>query len=90
MSIEDILENLTLSGPKKYVGKRISINVQDIPVSDILKMIADTSGFNIIIDQEIGKLPPLTLTLTNVPWDRALDTIMSLSKLVAKKVRIFF
>lgn len=85
MSIEDILENLTLSGPKKYVGKRISINVQDIPVSDILKMIADTSGFNIIIDQEISKLPPLTLTLTNVPWDQALDTIMGLSKLVAQK-----
>ncbi len=85
MSIEDILENLTLSGPKKYVGKRISINVQDIPISDILKMIADTSGFNIIIDQEIAKLPPLTLTLTNVPWDQALDTIMNLSKLVAQK-----
>ncbi len=85
MSIEDILENLTLSGPKKYVGKRISINVQDIPVSDILKMIADTSGFNIIIDQEISRLSPLTLTLTNVPWDQALDTIMGLSKLVAQK-----
>jgi type IV pilus assembly protein PilQ len=85
LSLEDILENLTLSGPKKYVGKRISVNVQDIPVSDILKMIADTSGFNIIIDQEIGKLPPLTLTITNVPWDQALDTIMSLSKLVAQR-----
>jgi len=31
-SIEDILENLTLSGPKKYIGKRISINVRDIPI----------------------------------------------------------
>lgn len=84
-SIEDILENLTLSGPKKYVGKRISINVQDIAVGDVLKMIADTSGFNIIIDQEVSKSPPLTLTLTNIPWDQALDTIMTLSKLTAQK-----
>ncbi len=84
-NIEDILENLTLSGPKKYVGKRISINVQDIAVSDILKMIADTSGFNIILDQDINKVPALTLNLTNVPWDQALDTIMTLSKLVAQK-----
>lgn len=84
-SIEDILENLTLSGPKKYVGKRISLNVREIPVSDLLNMIADTSGFNIIIDQEITKLPPLTLNLTNIPWDQALDTIMGLSKLVAQK-----
>jgi type IV pilus assembly protein PilQ len=84
-SIEDILANLTMSGPKKYIGKRISINVRDIPIPDLLNMIADTSGFNIIIDQGISSLPPLTLTLTNVPWDQALDTIMNLSKLVAQK-----
>jgi type IV pilus assembly protein PilQ len=84
-SVEDILSNLTMSGPKKYIGKRISINVKEIPVPDLLNMIADTSGFNIIIDQEISKLPSLSLTLTNVPWDQALDTIMDLSKLVANK-----
>lgn len=84
-SVEDILENLTLSGPKKYIGKRISINVRDIPIPDLLNMIADTSGFNIIIDQGVSSMPPLTLTLTNVPWDQALDTVMSLSKLVAQK-----
>lgn len=84
-SIEDILANLTLSGPKKYIGKRISINVRDIPVPDLLNMIADTSGFNIIIDQGVNTAPALTLTLTNVPWDQALDTVMNLSKLVAQK-----
>ncbi len=84
-SLEDILANLTLSGPKKYIGKRISINVRDIPVPDMLNMIADTSGFNIIIDTTVNGAPPLTLTLTNVPWDQALDTVMSLSKLVAQK-----
>lgn len=84
-SIEDILQNLTLSGPKKYIGKRISINVRDIPVPDLLNMIADTSGFNIIIDQSVNTAAPLTLTLTNIPWDQALDTVMNLSKLVAQK-----
>lgn len=84
-SLEDILANLTLSGPKKYIGKRISINVREIPVPDLLNMIADTSGFNIIIDQAVTASPPLTLTLTNVPWDQALDTVMSLSKLIAQK-----
>ena len=84
-NLEDILANLTLSGPKKYIGKRISINVKDIPVPDLLNMIADTSGFNIIIDQQIAKLPLVSLTLTNVPWDQALDTIMNISKLVADK-----
>ena len=84
-SLNDILENLTMSGPKKYVGKRISLNVQNLPVIDILKMIAETSGFNIIIDQDVVKAAPLTLSLTNLPWDQILDTVLSLSKLTAKK-----
>ena len=84
-SIEDILENLTLSGRKKYVGKKISFNVKDVNVEDILKMIADASGFNIIITEDIKKLSPLSLNLTNIPWDQALDTILNLNKLVAKK-----
>jgi type IV pilus assembly protein PilQ len=83
--IIDILENLTQSGPKKYVGKKISINVKNIAVSDILKMLADTSGFNVIIDEDVDKSPPLTLTFTNIPWDQALDTVLQLSNLVAKK-----
>ncbi len=84
-TVQDILENLTLSGVKKYVGKKISINVISVSYPEVLRMIADTSGFNIIIDDEINALPPLTLSLTNIPWDEALDTIMSLGKLVAKK-----
>jgi len=84
-AIEDILENLTLSGRKKYVGKKISFNVKDLKVDDILKMIADASGFNIIITKDIKELPPLTLNLTNIPWDQALDTILGINKLVARK-----
>lgn len=84
-SIEDILENLTLSGTKKYIGKKISFNVKEINVADLLKMISDSSGFNIILSDEIKKLSPLTLTLTNIPWDQALDTVLGLGKLVATK-----
>jgi type IV pilus assembly protein PilQ len=84
-SLEDILENLTMSGRKKYVGKRISFNVKDLKVDDILKMIADASGFNVIITKDIKELPPLTLNLTNIPWDQALDTILNINKLIAKK-----
>ncbi len=84
-SVEDILDNLTMAGRKKYIGKKITINVKDVTVEDILKIIADSSGFNIIITEEIKKLPPMTLVLTNVAWDQALDTILGLNKLVAKK-----
>jgi type IV pilus assembly protein PilQ len=84
-SIEDILENLTLSGVKRYIGKKISINVIGVNYPALLRMIADTSGFNIIIDDDINGLRPLTLSLTNIPWDQALDTILSLGNLVGEK-----
>jgi len=84
-SINDILENLTLSGKKKYIGSRFSFNVKDMPVEDLLKMIADASGFNIITDPAIKTLAPMTLKLTNVPWDHSLDLIMDLNNLVARK-----
>lgn len=84
-SLEDILENLTLAGPKKYIGKKISLNVRNISVEDILNMIAESSGFNVIITDEVRKLPPLSITLTNIPWDQILDTVLELNKLVAQK-----
>lgn len=84
-SVEDILENLTLAGPKKYIGKKISFNVKNVSVEDLLKMIADSSGFNIILTDDLKTLPPMTLSLTNIPWDQALDTILGLNKLVAQK-----
>lgn len=84
-SLEDILENITLSGRKKYVGKKVSFNVKGVAVQDLLKMIADASGFNIILHDDLKDLKPLTLNLTNIPWDQALDTILDLNKLIAEK-----
>lgn len=84
-NLEDILENLTLSGQKKYVGNKITLNVKDMKVNDILDLIADASGFNIIMTDEVSQLKPLSLNLVNVPWDQALDTVLSINKLVAEK-----
>lgn len=84
-NLEDILENLTMSGKKKYIGKRITLNAKDLPVTDILRAIAESSGFSIILTDEIKKLSNLTLTLTNTPWDQVLDTILDINKLVVTK-----
>ena len=84
-SVEDILHNITLSGRKKYIGKKITLNIKDVKIEDILTVIADISGFNIIISKKVKSLPTITLSLNNVPWDQALDTIVSLNKIVVKK-----
>jgi type IV pilus assembly protein PilQ len=82
----DILDNLTMSGAKQYVGKKISVNVKSVAIQEVLNMIADTSGFNILVDEAVDSKKPLTLTLTNVPWDEALDTILTINKLAANRI----
>lgn len=84
-SVEDILENLVQSGRKKYIGKKITLNFRKVSPTDVLKIIAESSGFNIILSEEVKKLPDLSLNLTDVPWDQALDTILDIGKLVARK-----
>ncbi len=84
-NISDILENLSYSGPKRYIGQKISLNVKDINIDDLLRMIADTSGFNIIISDQVKKLSSQTLSFTGLPWDEALDAILESNKLVAKR-----
>ncbi|MDO9183695.1 MAG: secretin and TonB N-terminal domain-containing protein, partial [Bacteriovorax sp.] len=84
-SIEDILENITESGRKKYIGKKVTMNLKSIKPDEILKMIADTSGFNIIISEDVKKLEPISLNLNDISWDQALDIVLEMNKLVARK-----
>ena len=59
---------------REYTGTRVTFNFQDIPVRSVLQLIADVSDLNIVVaDNVTGSL---TLRLTNVPWDQALDIIL--------------
>lgn len=84
-SIEDILENVTMSGRKKYIGKKITMNLKNVKPEEIIRIIADTSGFNIILTEDAKALAPISLSLVDIPWDQALDTVLEMNKLVAKK-----
>jgi len=59
---------------KEYSGNRVTFNFQDIPVRSVLQLIADVSELNIVVADNVGG--NLTLRLTNVPWDQALDIIL--------------
>jgi len=59
---------------KTYEGTKVTFNFQDIPVRSVLQLIADVSDLNIVVADSVGG--NLTLRLTNVPWDQALDIVM--------------
>jgi type IV pilus assembly protein PilQ len=67
----------------KYTGKKISLDFQDADIVPIFRLLADISGYNIVVSPQVkGKL---TMKLINVPWDQALDLILktfSLGKVV--------
>ncbi len=59
---------------KEYSGSRVTFNFQDIPVRSVLQLIADVSELNIVVADNVSG--NLTLRLTNVPWDQALDIVL--------------
>ncbi len=69
---------------KKYKGSLISIDVQNADIQNILRLIAKIGGFNLVISEDVkGKI---TLSLHNVPWDQALDIILSSKGLGMAKI----
>jgi len=71
-SVEDL--RVKFFEEKTYEGTKVTFNFQDIPVRSVLQLIADVSNLNIVVADSVGG--NLTLRLTNVPWDQALDIIM--------------
>lgn len=58
-----------------FLGKRISLNFQDIPVRAVLQLLADFTGINIVVSDAVSG--NITLRLNDVPWDQALDIILT-------------
>lgn len=57
-----------------YSGEKLTLNFQDIEVRSVLQLLADASGFNIVVPDSVNG--SVTLRLQNVPWDQALDIVL--------------
>ena len=63
----------------EYEGNKVSFNFQDIEIRSALQLIADASQLNLVVADNVEG--SLTLRLTDVPWDQALDVILNSKKL---------
>lgn len=57
-----------------FTGEKLSFNFQDIPVRNVLQMIAQKMGVNLVIGDNVQG--NITLQLNDVPYDQALDIIL--------------
>ncbi len=71
--------NEVVSGPSRFVGRRISLDFQQADISNVLRLIAEVSGFNIVVGE--GVKNKVTMKLANVPWDQALEMLLKMNAL---------
>ncbi|WP_181234079.1 type IV pilus secretin family protein [Enhygromyxa salina] len=58
----------------RWRGERIDIELQDAPIKDVLLLFSDIGRVNIIAGPEVSGT--VTMKLSAVPWDQALDIIL--------------
>ena len=67
----------------------VSFNFENVNIRDVARMFAEITGNNILMGDEVEGL--VSAKLINVPWDKALDsvlTIKTLAKHIDKKAKI--
>jgi type IV pilus assembly protein PilQ len=67
------------TGPKQYIGHPINFDFEDADLRAVLRVFANESGLNMIIDPQVSGR--VNVLLNDVPWDQALDQILRSNKL---------
>jgi type IV pilus assembly protein PilQ len=63
----------------QFNGQKISLDFKDADIQNVLRVLADVSGLNIIATDDVqGKV---TLHLSDVPWDQAFDLVLRTNRL---------
>ena len=57
-----------------FVGDKLSLNFEAIEVRTVLQLLADFTGFNLVVSDAVQG--SITLNLQEVPWDQALDLVL--------------
>ncbi|OQW47187.1 MAG: hypothetical protein A4S09_15430 [Proteobacteria bacterium SG_bin7] len=68
-----------LTSNNRFYGKKISLEVRGADVRDVLNFLAENSGLNMIVDDQVtGKV---TMKLNKIPWDHALLLVLQSRRL---------
>ncbi len=66
-------------GGGRFAGRRISLDLQDADLINVLRLFADVANLNVILAPDVkGKV---TVRMVNIPWDQAMDMILKMNGL---------
>jgi type IV pilus assembly protein PilQ len=70
-------------GQPGFVGEPINLNVVNADIRDILNYITEQYGVNFLMDKSVQGVP-VTVNVTDVPWNIALESILRSQRLGAE------
>jgi type IV pilus assembly protein PilQ len=79
VKIEKKVSNAPVEEQTNFAGEPISLDFQDVPVRQVLQIIAQVNDFNLVTTDTVSG--NVTISLSGVPWDQALDMILKIKGL---------
>jgi type IV pilus assembly protein PilQ len=73
------LPTLAAQAQNKYSGRRIDLDLKDADIHNVLRLLADVGGVNVITSDNVSG--SITIRMRNVPWDQALDVVLQAKNL---------
>jgi len=69
---------------KEYLGKPISLDLLDADLKNVLRLLSDISGTNMLVEPDVSGR--VTIKVEKVPWDQVLDMILAMNDLGKEQV----
>ncbi len=69
---------------KRYTDRMISIDFQDADIKSVFRLMAEYGNISIVSGDDVKG--NITLSMKNVPWEQALDTILDVNGLAKKQM----
>lgn len=81
---EDLLEMpVRKEAPKTLTDRIISLDFQDADIKSVLRLMAEYGNVSIVASDEVKGT--VTLSMKNVPWTKALETILDVNSLTKRE-----
>jgi type IV pilus assembly protein PilQ len=69
---------------RQYSGKPISLDLLDADLKNVLRLLSDITGTNMLIEPDVAGR--VTIKVEKVPWDQVLDMILAMNDLGKEQV----
>jgi len=76
-----ILLTFSLSFTENQISDRVTLHAESAPLASVLAMLAEESGYNIVTGSSVNEKEKLTIHLTDVQIDQAINLVVRASGL---------